>query len=240
MFVLTLEGKNKPNILVKESSLITKELQNNNDSVALIPSMDLINNKELFISHKFGISFESPLSNSYIYFPSESDEIKEVLLRGDVASNEVILSKIVFNERYGLQIDIALDSGTELNAKKTYHICGNENWINGLYKKGSSFAEQVLEIIDQPYLNYALASTNKDLLKEFNKSFDKLNDILLANLNGYLTKINLDNSVSKFIKDEINSVNFDLRNEELEGLKEMIQFVYFNRIIDDLFDVKFV
>jgi hypothetical protein len=240
MFVLTLEGENKPNVLVRDSSLITKELLNSSDNIALIPSMDLINNRELFVSQKFGISFESPLSNSYIYFPSESEEIKEVLLKGDVASNEVILSKIIFNERYGLKIDIALDSGSDLNAKKTYHICGNENWTEKIYERGSSFAEQVLEITDQPYLNYVLASTNEDLVKEFNKKFDKLNEILLSNLDNYLTKINLESNVSEFIKEEINSVNFDLKNEELEGLEDTIQFIYFNQIIDDLFDIKFV
>ena len=240
MFVLTLQGESTPNILVRDSSLITKELLNNNDNIALIPSMDLVTNRELFISKKFGISFESPLSNSYIYFPSESDEIKEVLLKGDVASNEVILSRIIFNERYNLEIDIALDSGTAINAKNTYHICGNENWNNKLYERGSSFAEQVLEITDKPYLNYVLASANEDLLKEFNAKFEKLNPILLTNLDNYLTKINLENNVTNFIKEEINSVNFDLTSEELEGLEETIQFIYFNKIIDDLFDIKFV
>lgn len=240
MFVLTLQGESTPNILVRDSSLITKELLNNNDNIALIPSMDLVTNRELFISKKFGISFESPLSNSYIYFPSESDEIKEVLLKGDVASNEVILSRIIFNERYNLEIDIALDSGTAIDAKNTYHICGNENWSNKLYERGSSFAEQVLEITDKPYLNYVLASANEDLLKEFNAKFEKLNPVLLTNLDNYLTKINLENNVTNFIKEEINSVNFDLTSEELEGLEETIQFIYFNKIIDDLFDIKFV
>jgi hypothetical protein len=85
-----------------------------------------------------------------------------------------------------------------------------------------------------------LASTNEDLVKEFNKKFDKLNEILLSNLDNYLTKINLESNVSEFIKEEINSVNFDLKNEELEGLEDTIQFIYFNQIIDDLFDIKFV
>ena len=240
MFVLTLQGDNSPNILVRDSSMITKELLNSNDSIALMPSMDLLNNRELFISQKFGISFESPLSNSYIYFPSESEEIKEVLLKGDVASNEVILSKIVFNERYNIKIDIALDSASEINTKKTHHICGSENWNNKLYERGSGFAEQVLEITDKPYLNYVLASPNEGLLKEFNSKFDKLNSILLTNLDDYLTKINLDNNVTGFIKEEINSVNFDLTSEELEGLEETIQFIYFNQIIDNLFDINFV
>ena len=240
MFVLTLQDDNDTNILVRDSSLITKELLNNNDNIALISSMDLVTNRELFISKKFGISFESPLSNSYIYFPSESDKIKKVLLKGDVASNEVILSKIIFNERYNLEIDIALDSSSVIDPKNTYHICGNENWNNKLYEKGSSFAEQVLEIIDKPYLNYVLASANEELLKEFNAKFEKLNPILLTNLDNFLAKINLENNVTNFIKEEINSVNFDLTSEELEGLEETIQYIYFNQIIDDLFDVKFV
>ncbi len=241
LFVLTLNSdKEDINILVRDSSLIAKELLNTEQSIALMPSMDLINNKELFVSKKFGISFESPLSNSYLYFPSESKEIKNILLKGDVSSNEVILSKIIFNERFDLEVNIALDSQKDLDAKKTYHICGNENWQNNLYLKGTSFAEQVLEIINQPYLNYIVASTNQELIKSFNTKFKKLNEKLLTNIDNFLQKMNLENDVTGFVKEEINSVNFDLTEAELEGLQETFHYVYYNKIINDLFDIKFV
>lgn len=240
LFVLTLNSEKEINVLVRDSSLISKELLNTEQSIALMPSMDLINNRELFVSKKFGVSFESPLANSYLYFPSESKEIKDVLLKGDVSSNEVILSKIIFNERFDLEVNIALDSQKAFDTKKTYHICGNENWQNNLYLKGTSFAEQVLEIINQPYLNYIVVSSSEELIKEFNSKFDKLNEKLLANLESYLQKINLENSVTEFIQEEINSINFDLTNAELEGLQETFNYVYFNKIIDDLLDVKFI
>ncbi len=240
LFILNLDNKNNYNVIIKDSSLVSKELFNVENSIALMPSMDLIKNDKLYVSQKFGVTFESILSNAYIYFPSNSKEIKKIFLRGDVSSNEVILSKIVFSERFNLTVDITLDSKNEMDRQNTYIVCGNENWQNNLYLKGTSFAEQVLEIIEQPYLNYIITSPNEELIKEFNSKFDKLNDKLLDNINNYLQKINLGNSITGFINEKINSINFDLTNAELEGLQETFRYVYYNKIIDDLFDIKFV
>ena len=240
LFILNLDNKNNYNVIIKDSSLVSKELFNVENSIALMPSMDLIKNDKLYVSQKFGLTFESILSNAYIYFPSNSKEIKKIFLRGDVSSNEVILSKIVFSERFNLTVDITLDSKNEMDRQNTYIVCGNENWQNNLYLKGTSFAEQVLEIIEQPYLNYIITSPNEELIKEFNSKFDKLNDKLLDNINNYLQKINLGNSITGFINEKINSINFDLTNAELEGLQETFRYVYYNKIIDDLFDIKFV
>ena len=67
-FILSMEDKFKKNIIVKDSSLLTQELNFDEDAVALIPSLDLINQRDLKVSSKLGISFEGLLSNSYVYF----------------------------------------------------------------------------------------------------------------------------------------------------------------------------
>src|SRR5512139_3472190 len=76
------------------SSLISKKLSNDDSSVGLIPTMDLVTNKDLFVSSEIGISFNALLSNSYIHFKEEQETIDELLMKGDVSSNEVILSRI--------------------------------------------------------------------------------------------------------------------------------------------------
>jgi hypothetical protein len=86
------------------SSLIVKNILNEKDSVGLIPTLDLIMNKDLFVSSEIGISFDALLSNSYIHFKEEQETIDELFLRGDVTSNEVILSKILFKEFYDVEI----------------------------------------------------------------------------------------------------------------------------------------
>ena len=42
--------------------------------------MDLITNKDLFISSEIGISFDALLSNAYIHFKEEQETIEELFL----------------------------------------------------------------------------------------------------------------------------------------------------------------
>lgn len=109
LFVLSIKEKNRPEIRVNPSSLIVSELLSNETAVGLIPSLDIIDNRELIISAKFGLAFEGLLSNSYLYYFNKNTEVKKILLRGDISKNEVILSKIFFKERYDLQPEILLD-----------------------------------------------------------------------------------------------------------------------------------
>ena len=98
LFILAMDEKSRPEVSVKEASLISTELNDNEASVGLVPSFDLINHREFYVSSKFGIGFEKAFSNSYIYYSKENEEINKVLLRGDITANEVILSKMVFQE----------------------------------------------------------------------------------------------------------------------------------------------
>jgi hypothetical protein len=68
----------KKDVLFRPSSIITKDIIDSNDSAALIPVMDLIKNKDLFISRSFGISFEGSLNPSYIYFSSQIPRFNEM------------------------------------------------------------------------------------------------------------------------------------------------------------------
>ncbi|MBK9098321.1 MAG: hypothetical protein IPM14_09460 [bacterium] len=91
-----IEDKSNLEIGFLPAALIVKEISNRDNSIGLIPSLDLITNKDLFISSEIGISFNALLSNSYIHFKEEQETIDELFLKGDVSSNEVILSKILF------------------------------------------------------------------------------------------------------------------------------------------------
>ena len=50
------------------ASLIAKEITENDNSIGLIPSLDLLTFKDLFVSSEMGISLNALLSNSYIHF----------------------------------------------------------------------------------------------------------------------------------------------------------------------------
>jgi len=240
LFVLSLDKGFRPDIEVKESSLISNELNTYPNSIGIIPSLDLIKNSELFISSKLGISFDGSLGNSYLYFQG-ADEINEIHLRGDISSNEVILSKIAFLERYNIEPAISLESADlDRNNLFNYHIVGSENWTTHLFDKGTSFNDQVIEIIDSPYVNFLFASKNEKILKEFENRTSSISSVIIDKLEENLNQINLGDSVSKLIKEEISSVYFNITQIEKDGLQQLLELVYYHKIINDLFDVKYV
>jgi len=240
LFLLSIYEKKRPEVTVKESSLIVSELDSNDNSIGLIPSFDLIDNRELYVSSKLGLAFEGLLSNTYTYYLDSSSEIDKVLLRGDMSKNEVILSKIIFKERYNIAPEFSLDTNQKINEQNNYLISGSENWNSNLYKKGISFSEQTSDILNLPYVNFLFASNNENLLKDFNKQFENITQSIITSLEANLKKIGLSTEVNNFISKEIPSVYFDFTEIELEGLKELLQLAYYHQIFDDIFDINLV
>jgi hypothetical protein len=129
--------------------------------------LELITNKNLFVSKSVGISFEDQLSNSFIYYEPGLKEIVKLKLAGDISSMEVILSKIIFKELYDSDIEIAIQTKLDTKIIGNYLIAGDENYNNARFEKGISIAEVVSEIISAPFANYVLASNDKNLLEEY-------------------------------------------------------------------------
>lgn len=240
LFILSLDAKTRPEIEVKEASLISAELNEHEDYIGIIPSFDLITNKDLFVSSKFGIAFESALSNSYVYYSPENDNVDRLLLRGDITTNEVILSKLVFKERYNLSPEISIDMNEGFEKDNNYLVVGNDNWSEEQYLSGSSFNEQVSDLVELPYLNFVIASQSEEAIKKFNAKYNYLDKAILTGLSENLAKIGLSEELNGFITNELESIHFDLTIKETEGLKEILQLAYFYQIFDDIFDIKFI
>ena len=78
LFALSLPDELKDSICVESSSLISREVKNGNADIALMPSLDLLKNNDLFVSKKIGISFDGLLSNSYLHLVPESKTFTDV------------------------------------------------------------------------------------------------------------------------------------------------------------------
>ncbi len=180
------------------------------------------------------------MSNSYVYYSPENDNIDQLLLRGDISTNEVILSKLVFKERYNLSPEISIDMNEGFERNNNYLVIGNDNWTEEQYLSGSSFCEQVSDLIELPYLNFVIASRSEKAIKNFNAKYNNLNKEIISKLSENLTKIGLSDELNGFITDELESIHFDLTVKETEGLKEILQLAYFHQIFDDIFDIKFI
>jgi hypothetical protein len=239
ILISELEEKSEIDFQFIPSSLIVKNLLNENDSIGLIPTMDLITNKDLYISSEVGISFDALLSNAYIHFKEEQETIDELFLRGDVSSNEVILSKILFKEFYDVEIKTTLLNKEVTNFKDNLLIIGDENYEKELFLNGLSFSEEIIELINAPYVNFVLAGNSEETLKELNSIFKSS-----------LTKGHLDNyenlfpdfpqSLLDFLSVNIQHLIFDFDEQDREGIKQLLQMPYYHGMIKDITDVKFV
>ena len=60
------------------------------------------------------------------------------------------------------------------------------------------------------------------------------------NIDEYQKRIGMDDALNIFFKDELNSLYFDFSEHENSALRELLQFAYFHKIYDNLFDIKFI
>lgn len=221
------------------ASIIAKKLLQQEDSIGLIPSLDLLTFKDLFVSSKIGLSFNALLSNSYIHFKAGQETLEQIFLKGDVTTNEIILSKILFKEFYDVDVKPILVKDNSANINDNTLIVGDENYEKELFLNGLSFAEEIIELLDAPYVNFILTGSSENLLKDFaEKHRDEL-------LNGHtedysklitgITQTSID-----FISVNIQHIVFDLEDQDLEGIKTLMQLPYFHEVIKDMIDIKFV
>jgi hypothetical protein len=233
LFFHNFEEEIKDNIQFTSSSLIISELLKSENSVALIPITDLIRNQDLHISRSFGISFEGALSNSYIYYSKESKNITELNLSGDVSSCEVILSKLLFKELYNTELKIILNTGSEFEDDKNYIITGDMNFREDLFIKGFSFSEEVVELINLPYVNYVFASKDPGLLKNFNSLAAVSVNKFLENSEDAIMEI-IPPNIQEYFVANLSGLIFNYNEQDVEGIEQVLRLPYFHGIITDI------
>jgi hypothetical protein len=223
----------KDNILYKPSSLLIAELLKSENSIALIPVTDLIRNKDLYISRSFGLSFEGGLSNSYIYYGSGGKNITGLNLSGDVSSCEVILSKILFKELYNTDIEIILNSSSGFDDDKNYIISGDMNFREDLFIKGFSFAEEIVELINLPYINYVFASQDPEVIREFNVLANAPVNKFLVNSLDAIKEI-IPPNIQEYFAANLSGLIFNYNEQDIEGIEQVLRLPYFHGIITDI------
>ncbi len=240
LFAMSLPEDLLKQISVGASSMISGEVENGNADIGLIPSCDLIQHKDLYISRTHAISFDGLLSDSYVYFKPNQNKFDELFLRGDVSSNQIILSKILFSEQYHSDINIHLDTNPVDFENKNYIIVGNENFELENFERSISFADEIAEIIDYPYVCYLFASRNSETLKSFISNLKDVEEKIEDHLDDYLKKMKLNEDVNIFIKENFNSLYFEITQNEVDGLRELLKLPYFHGLMEDILDLNFV
>jgi hypothetical protein len=210
-------------ISFREASVISNELEEGNADLALVPSCDLLKHPEFFISKSIAISFDGQLSSSYIYFIPGQNKFEELFLGGDVSSNEVILSKILFKERYSSDIQIHLAAGEQNKTK------------NNLYT-----GDELSTMLFLPYVNFIFVSRDEKFIHKLNDNLEDLDSWLEKNINLVLNKLKLTAQQDNFIRENFNSVYYEMTENELEGLTELIRLPYYHGLVDEMIELKFV
>jgi hypothetical protein len=223
-----------------EAALTCQGLEEDTTAVALIPTLDLIKHQTLFISSKYGISFDGALSNSYLHFLKSNRSLDKIFLRGDVTLNEIILSKILFSERYSTQIEINLETSGLPTGDKHYIVVGDENHLRWKCEEGISLADEIADMIDYPYVNFVFASQDKESIEMINKHYEHADHKIEDRIDLILSRLNYSDEANSFVKNNLDSVYFDMTDNEVHAVNELIRLVYYHGIIDDIFDIKFV
>ncbi len=222
------------------AAVLISELSKDKSAVALSPSFDLLKNKDLYVSSKFGLSFEGNLSNSYFYFKNAT-EIKRLNIVGDISSTEVLLSKIIFKEEYELDINVEISQTDKKNDLNSL-IIGDKNFVNYNINEGLSLSEKLSDLMEfqYPFVNYVLVSFEEKNIKYFNDKAEltqnKIYDLVEKD-----EVINSFNNESKnFIKENILSLIVNFENQYREGLVEILKLPYYHGIVKYITEVKFV
>lgn len=228
------------NIIKKPSSLIAMETSSIMDAVGLLPTTDLIKYKELYVSGSLGISFEGSLCNSYIYYNSDQKDISEINLLGDISSVEVLLCKILFTEIYDKTVEVKIATNEKNILNKNLLITGNKNFVEDSFLKGISFAEEIIETLSLPFVHYVFASKEKSLIEQLNKRIKGISSSVYEQVEKMDFKFDFSDKVKTYLRDNISSFIIDFKEQDLEGISQLIRLPYYHGIVNDIIEVKFV
>ena len=241
-FTFSFSEEEKKEITFLPSAQLTAALGKEINAIVLIPTLDLLKNEDLFISKLGGVSFESEFCNSYFYFPAsgEQKKVTEVSLAGDVSSIEAILCKILFAELYDQEVKISLSTNQDANTETPLLLVGDTNLANEKYLKGISFADEVIEILSAPFVNYVFAGKEKETVENFNNKFASLIPTLYESILPFLASLNYSDELKDKIRQEFSSFVFEFDSMDIDGIAQLTRLPYYHGMIQEIIELKFV
>ena len=233
----SLNKNEKQKISFKPSSLLSNSIIQDSNSIALIPTLEIITHPEFYISSSVGISFDASLCNSFIYYQPGKSDIEKINLSGDISSMDMILLKIFFKELYNSEPEIKLKTSIPDKLTENYLISGDENFRRGRYKQGISFSEEMVELVSAPYVNFILASKDKSLIEDYSAVL--LNGVELIDIDSE-SQHYIDSNSKSFIRENIISVVYNFGEQDIIGIKELVQLPYYYGFTKDIVDLKLI
>ncbi|NOX17157.1 MAG: hypothetical protein GXO87_02615 [Chlorobi bacterium] len=216
------------------------KLDENENAVGLLPVMDLLRRKDFFISSHYGISFEENVSNSFLYFEPEKTSVEKVSLYGDISSNEIILSKIIFSEIYDSEIEITLQSKKPEIGEGNFLISGALNFEENNFKNGVPFSEQAIDLLQLPFVEFVLAGKSDKSVAAVDDAI-KIPEIFDADeIKKQLAGFDVSPETEEYLTELQDGFNFKLTETETEAITEILRIPYYHGMIGDIEEINFV
>lgn len=235
-----LSKNNRYDISFLQSSLISDKISKEIDSIGLIPTTDLIKKNNLFVSKSFGLSFEGSLCNSYIYFNSNEKNIKDFYSIGDVSSVDILIAKILFEEIYESVLELKISTDLSILNAKNSLLIGDDNFLNERFTKGVSFSEEFVDAFSVPFVNYVFASLSSNNITKLNNDLDGASDSVYDIIERNEFGREYSQITRDYIKENISSFILNLKEEDVEGIKFILQLPFLKGITNDLTELKLV
>ena len=163
----------------------------------------------------------------------------EISLAGDISSQEVILSKILFKEMYGSDIEIEILTSMDKSEDKNLLIIGDENFKEERFIKGISFSEIFVDTLSLPFVNYIFASSNKEALEGFEQNLEGIQTKFYNKIEEEKFDENISTASLEYIRSNISSFVLKFDEQDREGIEQILRLPYFLGIVKNIVEVKF-
>ncbi|MCK6615006.1 MAG: hypothetical protein L6Q47_12275 [Ignavibacteriaceae bacterium] len=221
------------------SASIISAITTGEADVAFLPSLYLTNDESLRISSKIGLSFEGLGSTSYLVLHEVPEEGRpDISITGDHSAQEALLAKMLMNELYTIEPKFHIKAPEDALHDKNIILAGDLAFISGKYREALSFAEEVVEMGDLPYLNFVFCAKDSGKGKQAEKIILEAVDKFYDALEGE-ELFGLDPESRQFVRENMQNTILDIDEADLEGLNNLLRMLFYEGLADDIRELKF-
>ena len=141
---------------------------------------------------------------------------------------------------YDTEIEVKILTDESKIRNQNLLLVGDNNFLLRRFEQGISFAEEIIETLSLPFVNYVFASTDKSSVEFINEQLKGKSTIIYYNVENEKFGENLTSELKTYIKDNISSFVIDFDNHDIEGINQTIRLPYFYGMIKDIIEVNYV
>ena len=137
-------------------------------------------------------------------------------------------------------IEIKISTKEQDLVNTNHVITGDKNFEEDKYLLGISFAEEMIEVLSLPFVNYVFASPDR-------ASIEKLNNMLTGVGKSVYDTVETNNfsehfsaKARNYFIENISSLVFNFGEQDIEGINQIIRLPYYHGLIDDIVELNFV